>query len=115
MAVVKNDVRYEILAREFKFLSDEASYFSQELKKSLERIFSYVYNHTDLFYIESIDEKLLYDYIDYHRKMNFRKASFCEALKDTKNFLYFSKHVKGFKKVPEIDLSVNNVSLWSQL
>ncbi|WP_428909730.1 hypothetical protein [Niallia sp. Krafla_26] len=115
MFVIKNEKRYEILAKEFTFPSDKVAYYSIEIKNSLDRILAYVFNYTDIFYIRSIDENLLCDYIKHHSKNNFNQVSFDEVLKDTKNFLYFSKYIKGIKSVPKMNLSVSNFSLWTQL
>ena len=115
MFVIKNEMRYEILANQFNFPSDKAFYYDSELHHSLERIFSYLFHFTDVYYIEYIDENQLYSYIEHHGKTNFKTVSFVEALRDIKSFLNFSKYTKGLKKVPEINLSLNNFPLWTKL
>ncbi len=115
MLVIKNDVRYELLVDEFRLPREKSAFYSKELMSSLELIFSYVYNFTDVYYIDSIDEELLYSYIKHHGKRNFKEVSFIKATKDIKNFLYFLNNIKGLKNVPKVNLSINNISLWSKL
>lgn len=115
MSAIKNDVRYEILAEQFSFPSDKVIYCTKEIKNSLGRIFSFMFNFSDVYYLENIDEKLLYNYIKYHGKVDFNNVSLVEVLRDVKNFFYFLKIIKGHRDVPEINLSINNFYLWSQL
>lgn len=115
MKALKNNMRYELLVAEFQCPHYKSTYYSKEIKNSLHRIFSYIFNHTDVYYLESIDENVLYDYIEYHRKTNFKEVSFVEALRDIEHYLYFLENIKGVKNVPKINLSVNNFFLWSRL
>ncbi|MCQ6273361.1 hypothetical protein JMM81_00015 [Bacillus sp. V3B] len=65
MIALKNKMRYELLVEQFQI--DTSTLFYKELKYSIERIFSSIYNYTDIMYIEFIDDKALYSYIKYHR------------------------------------------------
>lgn len=106
-------MRYELLFEQFQIKSYDLFY--EDLQQSLDRLFSYVYNYTDIMYIEFIDKDTLYDYIKYHRSKKEREIHFIEIISDIKNFLFYLKVIKKIKNVPKIDLSVKNFNLWTKL
>ena len=106
-------MRYELLLEQFQI--DTYHLFYKDLQQSLDRLFSYVYNYTDIMYIEFIDKDTLYDYIKYHRSKKEREIHFIEIISDVKKFLFYLKGIKKIKDVPKIDLSVKNFNLWAKL
>jgi site-specific recombinase XerD len=88
---------------------------TEEMKKSLHRIFSFVYEHTKVMSIGFIDEKICCSYLKFHHSKNFEEATFIEALKDIKNFNYFVHHIKEYRNAPNIKLSLKNYSFWLKL
>lgn len=115
MKALKNSMRYELLLDQFKMYKSMNIPQAQELEASLKRLFSYVYECTDIFYLEFIDEKILYNYLKYHHTNHFQEISFTQCIKDIKCFLYFLEKVKGLKHLPKVDFSVNNLSFWENL
>ena len=112
MIVFKNKMRYELLFEQFQLNTYDLFY--KDMQLSLDRLFSYIYNYTDIMYIEFIDKNTLYDYIKYHRS-KVREIHFIEIISDVKKFLFYLEDIKKYKNVPKIDLSVKNFSLWSKL
>ncbi|MCQ6277609.1 hypothetical protein JMM81_22425 [Bacillus sp. V3B] len=110
MKILKNSMRYELLAKQFQ--KEEPTVV--EIQDSLDRIFFYIYNYTDLMYLEFIDDQTLYSYIQFHRSKGFNEISFIETIKDIKNFLCFLKKIKKVKNTPQVDLSIKNLSLRCQ-
>ncbi|WP_338470722.1 hypothetical protein R4Z10_18330 [Niallia sp. XMNu-256] len=110
MSALKNKVRYELLADQFKVRGNMR--IPQGLEPSFERLFTYIYEETDLYYLDSIDEHILIGYIKYHSKNHFQTVSFFQCVKDIKVFLYFLEHIKGIESLPTIDLSLKNLTLW---
>lgn len=106
MLVIKNQTRYELLLSQFKIDSKTPLY--KEYNETLERIFTYIYNYTDIMYIEDIDEETLYNYIEYQMKKRNNKNNFVNVIKDVKKFLYFLKNIKKVKTIPDVDLSINS-------
>jgi hypothetical protein len=106
-------MRYELLFEQFQIKSYDLFY--QDLQQSLDRLFSYVYNYTDIMYIEFIDKDTLYDYIKYHRSKKEREIHFIEIISDVKKFLFYLEGIKKIRHVPKIDLSVKNFNLWTKL
>ncbi|WAA12061.1 hypothetical protein [Fervidibacillus halotolerans] len=113
MKTLKETTRYELLVKQFQIKS--YSPFLQQLHHSLDRILFYVYTYTNIYFIEFIDEKVLYSYIKYHREKNFAEVSFTEVLKDINNFLYFLKYEKKMTDIPKVDLTMNNMHFWLKL
>lgn len=85
-----------------------------EIKASLERIFTYILTKTKIWYIEFIDEKVLYDYIRYQCR-NSKEVDFYQAVRDVKNYLYFLRYIRRSKYIPEVDLSIKNLLLWLKI
>jgi hypothetical protein len=112
LTVLKNGMRYKLLEEQFQ--SDNNTLYNLEMTKSNERIFSFVYNHTDIYYLDAIDSKTLYNYIKFQMAKGCEKVSLCQAIKDVKHFLFFLEKIKRVNRIPHIDLSINNVSLWDK-
>ena len=106
-------MRYELLFEQFQIKSYDLFY--QDLQQSLDRLFSYIYNYTDIMYIEYIDKDTLYDYIKYHRSKKVMEIQFIEIISDVKKFLFYLEGIKKIRHVPKIDLSVKNFNLWTKL
>ncbi|MCQ6274238.1 hypothetical protein JMM81_04505 [Bacillus sp. V3B] len=113
MIALKNQMRYELLEEQFQI--DTSTLFYTKSNSSIERIFLYIYNYTDIIYLEFIDRKVLYDYIKYHQSTHFKEISFIETIRDIKHFLYFLENIKEMKEIPKIDLSIKNFFLWARL
>lgn len=110
---VLNNKRYDLLAKQFKLESN----LSREIVKSNKRIFTYVYEQTDIFYLEDIESKALYNYVAFHlsKSKKKQKVSLSELIKDIKNFLLFLERITDVDKLPIIDLSLTNIDLWRNL
>jgi site-specific recombinase XerD len=106
----KNINRYQMLIGQFQADCDVC----ERMKRSLERVFLYVYTYTNIYYIEFINEKVLINYIKFHCSRNFKETSIIEIIKDVKNFIDFLER-KGVKNTPKVDLSVKNFSFWTRL
>lgn len=107
MKTLQKDLRYEMLLFQFQLHDKERNHFNREFQESLQRIFMYIYQHTRILYLEFINKEILYDYIKHHYKTGFKDATFYEAVKDVKHFLYFLRHIKRMENIPKMDLSVN--------
>ena len=113
MIALRNKMRYELLLEQFQINS--YAVLDKNMQHSLDRLFSYIYHYTDIMYIEYIDKHTLYDYIKYHRSKKEKEIHLIEIISDIKKFLFYLKVIKKIRNVPKIDLSVKNVSLWSEL
>lgn len=107
---VKNSMRYNLL--EDQFQSEESALFNLEILKSNKKMFSFIYNHTDIYYLDAIDSTILYNYIKF--QIDKGCENLCEAIKDVKYFLFFLEKIKRVNNIPNIDLSINNISLWEK-
>jgi hypothetical protein len=103
---LKNKMRYELLLEQFQFDKSVPGYW--EFKNSLNGIFSYIYHYTDIMYIESIDEEVLYNYIKFHCSQTVKENNFVKSVKDVKRFLIFLKNNKKVKQIPKVDLSLKS-------
>lgn len=118
MKVVNDTLRYKILAEQLTlkpFSVDISKGYYKKMEHSLNRLFWYVYSHSDILYIEFINEKILVQYIKFQRESGFQELTFTEAIQDVKHFIAFLEKFKKLKRIPKIDLSVNNSSLWDDL
>ena len=62
-------------------------------RNSLDRIFWFVYEYTDIGNVESIKSDTLIEYLKYHHLEKFKQINFSQAVKDVKYFLYVrNKH-----------------------
>lgn len=110
-----NNARYELLALQFKVPSQNSNLLNQRQKEALNRIFDYIYHHTDIFYLEFVNKEILYTYIKSVCSDNSSQMNIAEAVKDVKSFLFFMENIKKNSSIPDIDLSVNNLELWNEL
>lgn len=113
LKLLNQSTRYEFLRSQFSL--DSQRDHTEEMEKSLNRIFSFVYEHTKIMSIGFIDEKICCSYLKFHHSKNFEEITFTEALKDIKNLNYFVHHIKEYKNVPKIKLSLKNYSFWLKL
>lgn len=104
---LQKDLRYELLLFQFQLHDNDRDLFNDEFQESLQRILKYIYQYTNILYLEFVNKDILYDYIKYHYETGFKDVTFYGAIKDVKYFLYFLKHIKKMPKIPEVDLSVN--------
>lgn len=109
MQSLKEKSRHLLLLEQFHINDDSIN--NDEVKESLERIFTYILTKTNIWYIEFIDEKVLYDYIKYQCRVS-KEVDFYQAIRDVKNYLHFLRYIKRSKHIPEVDLSVKNLFLW---
>lgn len=108
MKVIKNNMRYEILEKQFFY-----SKISRTIEESNQRIFTYVYNYTDIYYLEDLEVSTLYDYIHYSVSNN--NISLLVHIKDIKNFLFYLEKIVHMVDIPKVDLSLTNISLWGDI
>ncbi|GIN64163.1 hypothetical protein J27TS8_41560 [Robertmurraya siralis] len=113
MKVLTQSTRYDLLRAQFNL--DSQSAMNDEMRNSLNRIFSYVFNHTKIMYLEFIDEKVCCNYIKFHHANQFEEVSYMETLKDIKNFNNFIQNIKSIKNAPNIKPSIINYSFWMRL
>ncbi len=83
-------------------------------RNSLDRIFWFVYEYTDICNVESIKTETLIEYLKYHHLEKFKQISFSQAVKDVKHFLYVrNRHIST--STLKIDLSVQSYYLWTRI
>ena len=82
----KATYRYFILAEQF--FIDEKNPFYPILHEPLKRFFSYIYHHTNIWYLNFITEEEIYGYICYHRNNDFQFISFEQTIIDVKLYLF---------------------------
>lgn len=83
---------------------------SGKITNSLERIVYFLYEYTNIKFIDFVDEYILYQYIKQNKVNNFD-----ETIKDVKNLLFYLKYIKKSPYIPKIDLSTHNFALWKEL
>lgn len=101
--------RFEVLLSQFQA---EDFYIDYQRQQSLNRIFSFLYECTNVYYLVFLRSETLYEYLKYHYSNQFKIISFCQAVKDIKTFLQFLENKKEIKKAINIDLSLQNTGLW---
>lgn len=104
--------RHQLLAQQFSF--ETSTLGDEEIQESLERIFTYVYSYTNIWYIDFIDEGTLYNYIKKQQELP-DGVDFYQAVRDVKNYLYFLRYIKRSRNIPDIDLSIQNLLLWTKM
>ena len=83
-------------------------------RNSLDRIFWFVYEYTDICNVESIKTETLIEYLKYHHLEKFKQISFSQAVKDVKYFLYVrNRHIST--STLKLDLSVQSYYLWTRI
>jgi hypothetical protein len=83
-------------------------------RNSLDRIFWFVYEYTDICNVESIKTDTLIEYLKYHHLEKFKQISFSQAVKDVKNFLNVRNKLISTSTL-KMDLSVQNYYLWTRI
>ena len=83
-------------------------------RNSLDRIFWFVYEYTDICNVESIKSDTLIEYLKYHHLEKFKQISFSQAVKDVKHFLNV-RNKCIFTSTLKIDLSIQNYYLWTRI
>lgn len=91
------------------------SYIPQALNESLERIYYFLSQHTRIKCIDFIDTDCLIKYIKQNAKKEFKEITLRQTIKDIKHLLHFLINFRGIKHPPEIDLSLQNIELWTRL
>ena len=109
---LKNNIRYELLLEQFQLPSGDSIILNMKLKNSLNRIFTYIYQYTNIMYLEFVDNEILYNYIKFQCSSIPKNCNFVEAIKDVKNFISFLEKIKKIKNVPKVYLSLQNIHLW---
>ncbi|MBG9587247.1 hypothetical protein [Cytobacillus firmus] len=83
--------------------------------ESLERFYFFITQHTSIKSIDFIDTVCLIKYINQSAKKEFKEISLPQTIKDIKHLLHFLINFRGIKHPPEIDLSLQNIELWTKL
>lgn len=114
LKTMNDSSRYKLLIKQFHL--DSSNYVLKDKKRSLNRIFIYIYNYTNITYIEFIDARILYNYIKFHQSRNFEEISFVESVRDIKNYIFFIKNNVDYNGyIPKVDLSLYTFSLGDKL
>lgn len=83
-------------------------------RNSLDRIFWFVYEYTDICNVESIKSDTLIEYLKYHHLEKFKQINFSQAIKDVKHFLNVrNKYIST--STLKVDLSVQSYYLWTRI
>lgn len=112
MQSLRETSRHQLLAQQFSF--ETSTLGDEKIQESLERIFTYVYSYTNIWYIDFIDEGTLYNYIKKQQELP-DGVDFYQAVRDVKNYLYFLRYIKRSRNIPDIDLSIQNLLLWTKM
>ena len=83
--------------------------------ESLERIYFFLKQHSNLKSIDFIDTDCLIKYIMQNAKKEFKDVTLKQTIKDIKHLLHFLINIRGIKHPPKIDLSLQNIDLWTRL
>ena len=110
MTNLKEFSRYDLLLSQF-----QEDGLGLKAQQSLDRIFSFVYEYTDIHYLVFLRQETLTDYLKFHCSRNFEVISFMQAVEDIKTLQAFMEKKKEIKSVPKIDLSLQNLNLWMLL
>jgi len=105
MLDVRECSRYKLLLSQFTLDKE----FNIMNVKSFERIFNFLYEHTNIYYLGFIREENLIQYLEYHRTNQFSDISFIQAIKDVKLFQKYLRNHKQINHHVHIDLSLNGL------
>lgn len=83
--------------------------------ESLERIYFFLIQHSNLKSIDFIDTDCLINYIMQNAKKEFKDGTLKQTIKDIKHLQHFLINIRGIKHPPKIDLSLQNLDLWTRL
>ncbi|MCJ8007890.1 hypothetical protein ACFFF5_15120 [Lederbergia wuyishanensis] len=111
MSAMRECSRYELLLSQFEL--DEEQNITNV--KSFERIFNFLYEHTNIYYLGFIKEEILIQYLEYHRTNQFKDIPFLQAVKDVKQFQKYLRNHKQINHHVSIDLSLKNYERWINL
>ncbi|MFD5853715.1 hypothetical protein ACFWGC_26640 [Cytobacillus pseudoceanisediminis] len=103
------DERHSLLAYQF---TKKHSILPQNIQESLNRIFDYVSQFTNILFIQFVDAKVLKSYLQYHHEYKFTKISFQDAMKDIRHFKFYLINLYGVELNLEVDFSIHNFNLW---
>ncbi|WP_062109089.1 hypothetical protein [Bacillus niameyensis] len=104
--------RYAVLYSQFQ---TDHLHLDDDQKKSLDRLFCFLYEHSDVYYLAFVRETILRDYLKYHASTSFESISFLQAIKDIKIFLCFIRNTKEINRELQIDFSIKNIYMWIEL
>lgn len=102
MRVLKNPMRYDLLAEQF--YAGKRSSVNNDIVKSNERILHFIYSQTDIYYLEDVDSTTLYNYIKFQstNQRNRNKLCLTGIIKDIRHFLLFLRTSLKLEKIPSI-------------
>lgn len=106
---VKELSRHAVLYSQFQ---TDHSHLEDDQKKSLDRVFRFLYEHTDVYYLVFVRENMLRDYLKHHALTGFESISFSQTIKDIKIFLGFIRNTKEINRELHINFSIKNIHKW---
>lgn len=112
MSAIKEYDRYNILSSQFPFKKTPVDCSEYD---SLKRIFHFLLEHTDIYYLVFLKEEMLVQYLKYHQSMHFRLISFAQAVSDIKIFTLYLRNNKRINKELKLDVSLQNYNFWINL
>ncbi|GIN19183.1 MAG TPA: hypothetical protein DEO65_10095 [Bacillus bacterium] len=112
MSAIKKYDRFSILSSQFPFKNIPVH--SPEYD-SLNRIFHFLLENTDVYYLFFLKEETLIQYLKYHQSKQFKIISFTQAISDIKIFTLYLKNNKEINKEIKFDVSLQNYNLWINL
>src|SRR6478609_6860562 len=83
-------------------------------RNSLDRIFWFVHEYTDICNVESIKTDTLIEYLKYHHLEKFKQISFSQAVKDVKHFLNVRNKLISTSTLKMV-LSIQSYYLWTRI
>jgi hypothetical protein len=87
---------------------------TSNMRNSLDRIYTYVIECTNVQNIVFVQGNILMGYIAYQCHQGFKNISFSQTIKDIKHFIYFMENVKNIE-CNKIDYSLQNINFWINL
>jgi hypothetical protein len=87
---------------------------TSNMRKSLDRIYTYVIESTNVKNIVFVQGDILMGYIAYQCHQGFKNISFSQTIKDIKHFIYFMEDIKNIK-CNKMDYSLQNINFWINL
>lgn len=112
MSAIKEYGRYSILSSQFPFKKIPVG--SSEYD-SLNRIFHFLLESTDIYYLVFLKEETLVQYLKYHHLKHFKVITFTQAVSDIKIFTLYLKNNREINKELKFDVSLQNYHFWINL